>query len=148
MLNGVKSHLLGKKSIEEWEIGVAKNVVNEFMERCEETRFEFDDLYQECLLRWYEKRNKCQKNRGAKRQTFMCSILRKKLKNILRDNKKTNKRKIIFNTIPLEQLIVSKYSKDEDESNKTYGSILEDITNEENEILLKNDLEKVIQRYA
>jgi len=78
----------------------------------------------------------------------MCSILRKKLKNILRDNKKTNKRKIIFNTIPLEQLIVSKYSKDEDESNKTYGSILEDITNEENEILLKNDLEKVIQRYA
>jgi len=137
-----------KKLIEKWEIGVAKNVVNGFMERCKETRFEFDDLYQDCLLHWCKEENKYQEKRGANKKTFMRNILGKKLKDILQAQK-TDKRKIIFNMVSLEQPIISKYSNNESESNKTYESILKDTTSdEENKIFLRSDVNKTVDKLS
>ncbi|MEW6558199.1 MAG: sigma factor [Elusimicrobiota bacterium] len=138
-----------KKSIGNWEIAITKNVVNEFLKQFRDGRFEFDDLYQECLLHWDKKRNKYQKERGTNEQTFMRNILWKKLKNLYRDQNR-NKRKVIFETVSLEQLMVSKYSNDESESIKTLSDILEDMTlqDEENKIFLRNDINKTIDKLS
>lgn len=137
-----------KKIIENWEIAIAKNVVHEFLEQDENSHFEFDCLYQDCLLHWCKKRNKYQKERGASKRTFMGNILLKKLKDILRDQK-TDKRKILFNTVSLNQPIVSNYSNDESGSIRTLEDILSDTTqDEENKIFLKSDVNKTVNKLS
>lgn len=73
------------EGFENWEIAVAKNVVSSFLKSNKIREYTFDDLLQECLLRWYQKRGKYRSDRKATRQTFMGHILRRRLLEILRE---------------------------------------------------------------
>ena len=51
--------------------------------------------------------------------------------------------------VSLEQPIISKYSNNESESNKTYESILKDTTSdEENKIFLRSDVNKTVDKLS
>ncbi len=82
------------KDFEKWEIAVAKNVVSGFLKNNSIKGYKFDDLLQECLLHWYQKRGKYTPDREATKKTFMAYILKRRLQEILReqlaDKRKTN----------------------------------------------------------
>jgi RNA polymerase sigma factor (sigma-70 family) len=73
------------KDLEKWEIGVAKNVVNGFLKGNRIEGYNFDDLVQECLLYWYQKREKYRPDKKATKKTFMSHIVRRRLQEILRE---------------------------------------------------------------
>jgi RNA polymerase sigma factor (sigma-70 family) len=73
------------KDFEEWEIAVAKNVVNDFLKGNRIKGYDFGDLVHECLLHWYQKRGKYKPNKGATKKTFMGCVLRRRLQEILRE---------------------------------------------------------------
>jgi len=81
------------EGFENWEIAVAKNVVSSFLKSNKIREYTLDDLLQECLLHWYQKRGKYRSDRKATRQTFMGHILRRRLQEILREHL-ADKRKV------------------------------------------------------
>jgi len=88
------------EDFEKWEIAVAKNVVNKFLGTNKIKGYDFDDLLQECLLHWYQKRGKYRECKGTTKKTFMGKILKRRLQEVLRDQS-TDKRKINLLTEPL-----------------------------------------------
>ncbi|HOX23687.1 MAG TPA: sigma-70 family RNA polymerase sigma factor [Elusimicrobiales bacterium] len=73
------------KTFENWEVAVAKNVVDGFLRQWECLRPEdFDDLTQEALLHWLQKRNKYRADKKCKPTTFMARVVKNKLRDILK----------------------------------------------------------------
>jgi len=76
----------------DWEIGIAKNVINQGSRRISWFREEdFDDYLQELLLHWWKVRDRYRPNEGAKRETYMGMVLRRKMYDLL-EGQRTKKR--------------------------------------------------------
>lgn len=88
-----------------WEIGIAKNLINEFKNKwkCLE-REDFDDLLQECLTHWFFVKDKYDSKREASKSGFMSRVIRNKLTDIV-ELKQTNKRKLDYLSISLNQAL-------------------------------------------
>jgi RNA polymerase sigma factor (sigma-70 family) len=65
----------------DWEIAIAKKLIlgYERTYRCLKRVHEFEDLLQECLSHWWEKRGSYREGRGASRKTFMAKVIKNKL---------------------------------------------------------------------
>lgn len=88
---------------ENWEIAIAKWVINEYREKHKYLRREsFDDLLQECLFSWLSLRERYDPSREASKKTFMAGVIRKELKKIA-EKLSADKRKTIYETIPLDK---------------------------------------------
>jgi len=88
---------------ENWEIAIAKWVINEYREKHKYLRQEsFDDLVQECLLSWLSLREKYDPSREASKKTFMAGVIKKELKRIA-EKLSADKRKTIYETVPLDK---------------------------------------------
>jgi len=97
---------------ENWEIGVANNVIKEFKGKWKCLRIEDDeDLLQECLIQWLFVKGTYNPEREASINTFMSRIIRNRLQNILKEFSR-DKRKVLQNSTSLDAPI----SKDEDAS--------------------------------
>jgi RNA polymerase sigma factor (sigma-70 family) len=68
-----------------WEIETAKAVVrSHVVAHGRFTDFDEEDLVQECLLHWWQQRDRYEEGRGASRRTFMNRVLTNKLRDIHR----------------------------------------------------------------
>jgi len=88
---------------ENWEVGVAKNVIEEMRKnwRCLDLQ-DFDDLLQESLAHWYAVRDGYSSEAGASRQTFMSRVVRHKLGHIIQKLKR-DMRRVALETVSLDQ---------------------------------------------
>jgi len=88
---------------ENWEIGVAKNVIREFKSKWKCLRIEdYEDLLQECLTQWLFNREKYDSSKGASQSTYMSRIVRNKLMDLI-DEQTSDKRKIAHESISIDQ---------------------------------------------
>lgn len=78
----------------DWEIAIAKKLILEYGRtyRCLKRVHEFEDLLQECLSHWLEKRGSYREGRGASRKTFMAEVVKNKLLELKR-KEETNLRR-------------------------------------------------------
>jgi RNA polymerase sigma factor (sigma-70 family) len=86
---------------EDWEIAIAKKLVNHFIEKhtigkhaCFQ-KYEFNDLLQECLTHWWFIRERYDPGRHASKKTFMGLVIRNKLKDLVQE-RQANKRKVAY----------------------------------------------------
>ena len=87
---------------ESWEIAVAKKVINDYRRKQKYLGYEdFDDLLQECLIRWLEVRDKYDPGRGSKK-TFMAEVVGHVLGHVARDARR-DKRRAIYESVSLDQ---------------------------------------------
>ncbi|MBU4376899.1 MAG: sigma-70 family RNA polymerase sigma factor [Candidatus Omnitrophica bacterium] len=88
---------------EDWEIGVAKNVIAKLRKekRCLELE-DFDDLLQECLIHWYFVKEKYDPSSKASAKTFMARVVKNKLSNIAKEYRR-DKRKVFQKSISIDQ---------------------------------------------
>jgi RNA polymerase sigma factor (sigma-70 family) len=97
---------------ENWEIGVAKNVIREFKSNWKCLRIEDDeDLLQECLIQWLFAKDKYDSTKEASINTFMAKVVRNRLQNIVKEYN-CDKRKYLHDSISLD----SPLNEDEDSS--------------------------------
>jgi|SRR3989304_2456223 len=140
-----------KGLFQNWEIGVATNVINR-VRRDKEGLLseEFDDLLQECLTHWYFSKNDYNASSGANIRTFMAKVVEHKLRHI--DERLTSdKRRISMESVSLDEPILDeedsptfldRHSRDETASNQQAGlelkidisRILHKLTPEQTEI--------------
>jgi len=86
-----------------WEIGVAKKLVNESRSKWTCLQYEdFDDLLQECLMHWYFVRDKYDPGKGVPSNAFMAKVVRNKLGHII-EKLTTDKRVVNSKTISLSK---------------------------------------------
>lgn len=87
---------------EGWEIAVAKKLIHDYREswKCLK-RDDFDDLLQECLMRWLEVRDTYEQDRKASEKTFMARIVRNLLINIV-EKATAEKRKAFYDSESLD----------------------------------------------
>lgn len=130
---------------EDWEIGVAKNIINKFRKekRCLEME-DFDDLVQECLVHWYFVKDKYDPSSEASAKTFMARIVKNRLLNIAKEYRR-DKRKVLRNTVSIDQplsedtdLTLSDTLSSENALNPDFRSQLE----------LRIELEKTMQKLS
>ncbi len=70
-----------KGLFEDWEIGLAKNVIEKFRKQWKCLRLEeFDDLLQEYLTYWHFSKDDYDPLAGANKRTFMSRVLEHKIK--------------------------------------------------------------------
>ncbi len=87
---------------EDWEIGLAKNVIKRFVKQWKCLDIEgFDDLLQECLTHWHFSKESYDPSTGANIRTFMSRVLEHKLQHII-EKLTTHKRKISSNCVSLD----------------------------------------------
>jgi len=97
---------------ENWEVGVAKNVIKEFKSKWKSLRNEDDeDLLQECLAQWFYAKDKHDPNGEASLSTYMARIVKNRLQNIVKEYER-DKRKVFHNSTSLDAPL----SRDEDSS--------------------------------
>jgi RNA polymerase sigma factor (sigma-70 family) len=137
-----------KGLFQDWEIAVAKNLVNDFRRRqtCLQ-REGFEDLLQECLIHWLFVRGNYDSTREVSPQTFMGRIVRNKLTDIIRE-KQADKRKVAHLTISLDIPL-------EDDSNSPTlieklndNATIESCSDPRSQADLRIDLEKVLQKLS
>lgn len=88
-----------------WEIAIVKSLIQEYKRKWKYLRHEdIEDLLQDCFIHWYRARDKYDPAKNISRKTFMRQVIRNKLKDIV-ENLYADKRKILYKTIPLEDLI-------------------------------------------
>jgi len=88
---------------ENWEIGVATNVIREFKAQWKWLqRIDEEDLLQECLTHWLFSRDRFDPQAGAKRNTFMARVVANKLKDIIREQS-SDKRKVAHQSSSIDQ---------------------------------------------
>ncbi len=99
----VSNRLICQYPFEDWEIALAKGVVSDFcgVGKCFHEG-DFEDLLQECLIHWWEVRNKYNPHRKASPKTYMRKVLRSKLIDLVRE-RKASKRKPSYNTCSLDK---------------------------------------------
>lgn len=131
---------------QDWEIAVAKKLVNEFQGKwtCLE-REDFDDLLQECLTHWFFAKDDYDPAREASQKTFMGRIIRNKLTDLVRQ-RESDKRKVAHLTVSLDKPL------GENEDSPTLidkienGTVTDASPNPFLEIQLKIDLSKALQK--
>ena len=128
---------------EDWEIAVAKNLVNEFrqMRPCLQ-REDSEDLVQECLTHWFFVRTGYDPGREASKQTYMGRVLRNKLTDIVREQE-ADIRKISHLTFSLNEPL-----GDHDDSDALEDSIADKQPAPYLQIELKIDLNKVLEKLS
>lgn len=95
---------------EDWEIGVAKNVIERFRRQWKCLELEgFEDLLQECLSYWHFSKDDYDPSAGANERTFMSRVIEHKLQKIVRDLNR-DRRSIFNRSVSLDSPI----SNDED----------------------------------
>lgn len=130
---------------QDWEIAVAKKLVNEFQGKrtCLE-REGSDDLLQECLTHWYFAKDEYDPAREASQKTFMGRIIRNKLTDLVRE-RESDKRKVAHLTVSLDAPL-----GENEDSPTLIGKIDEAATNASPdpflEIQLKIDVLKALQK--
>ena len=118
---------------EDWEIAVARNVINSFLGQLEKEGVE--DLLQECLTHWFFHRNQYTGKNEASQKTFMAKVVKNKLIQIIRKNN-ANKRKSV--TVSLNEPV-----GDENDS-PTLMDVIPDEQDQKSD--LKVDLIKALQK--
>jgi len=128
---------------EDWEIAIAKNLVNEFQKTrpCLQ-REGFEDLLQECLTHWFFVRTGYESGREASQQTYMGRVLRNKLTDIVREQE-ADKRKISHLAVSLDGPL-----GDHDDSDALEDSIADKQPAPYLQIELKIDLNKVLEKLS
>lgn len=131
---------------QDWEIAVAKKLINEFQEKwsCLE-REDFDDLLQECLTHWYFAKDDYDPGREASQKTFMGRIIRNKLTDLVRE-READKRKIAHLSISLDKPLGDNEDSPALIDKIDEGSINDASHNHFLEIQLKIDLSKALQK--
>jgi len=131
---------------QDWEIAVAKKLINKFLERRKFLeREDFDDLLQDCLTHWYFAKDDYDPRQGASQKTFMGQVIRNKLKDLVRE-READKRKIAHLSRSLDKPL------GDDKDSPTLidkideGSVNGTSHNHFLEILLKIDLSKALQK--
>jgi len=90
---------------QDWEMAVARKLVNEFQERWTCLgREDFDDLLQECLTHWFFAKDRYNASQGTSEKTFMGKVIRNKLTDLVRE-RETDKRKIAHLSVSLDEPI-------------------------------------------
>jgi len=129
---------------QDWEIGVAKNVIERFRKQWKCLELEgFEDLLQECLSYWHFSKDDYNPSAGANERTFMSRVIEHKLQKIVRDL--TRDRRNIFNkSVSLDSPISN------DEDSPTYlDQLSEDEDHASNlhiTALLKIDIHRTIEK--
>ena len=130
----------------DWEIAIAKKLVDDFQRKWECLKQEeFDDLLQECLTHWLFVKDSYDEGREASPKTYTGEVIRNKLTDFVRE-KEADKRKISQFTVSLDQPI----GNDED-APLLIEKIDEETTSDETtnpfmELQLKIDLSKALQK--
>lgn len=106
---------------EDWEIGIAKKIIHEFRKQwaCLD-REEFDDLLQECLIRWHFSKDDYSAKAGANRRTFMARVIKGKLLDLV-DALTSDKRKISSTSESLDECV-----SDEEDSPTYLDQLVDD----------------------
>ena len=135
---------------EDREIALAKGVVRDF---CGAEKYfdggEFNDLLQECIIHWWRVEDRYNSSQGASRRTFMRTVLRSKLIDLVRE-RKASKRKPSYNTCSLDKPLKddedsSTYVDELDESCSPFPSLFQ-CSDIDLKIDLANTLEKLTTR--
>jgi DNA-directed RNA polymerase specialized sigma24 family protein len=106
-----------KGLFEDWEVGVATNVIARFRKQWECLRREgFEDLLQQCLMQWHHAKGKYDLLRGP-RQKFMAVVIKRELQHII-EKLTSNKRKVFAEAVSLDRCI------SEGEDSPTYADQL------------------------
>lgn len=101
---------------QDWEIALAKGMVSQFQTDHPWLKtFEFDDLLQECLSHWQWQRSRFRPERGASIKTYMRTVLKNKLRNLVR-RELSDRRRIQDVTISLDKPL--------DEADTSLGDIM------------------------
>jgi RNA polymerase sigma factor (sigma-70 family) len=129
---------------QDWEIGVAKNVIERFRKQWKCLELEgFEDLLQECLSYWHFSKDDYNPSAGANERTFMSRVIEHKLQKIVRDL--TRDRRNIFNkSVSLDSPISN------DEDSPTYLDQLAEEEGHSTDVhvtaLLKIDIHRTIEK--
>lgn len=90
---------------EDWEIGVAKNVIERFRKQWKCLELEgFEDLLQECLSYWHFSKDDFNPAAGANIRTFMSRVVAHKLQHLI-EKQTAGKRKAGINNVSLDEPI-------------------------------------------
>lgn len=90
---------------EDWEIGVAKNVIERFRKQWKCLELEgFEDLLQECLSHWHFSKDDYNPAAGANIRTFMSRVVAHKLQRLI-EKQTAGKRKAGINNVSLDEPI-------------------------------------------
>lgn len=90
---------------EDWEIKNARLCVLEYKARFKTlNREDLDDLLQECLIHWLDKKRKYDPAKQAAIKTFMNEVINNKLMDILR-SQMSLKKKLSYMTIPIDEIL-------------------------------------------
>ncbi len=85
MVNPPQDRPDAPSGFEPWELDLIRRLVEDFItERRLPNDVEFDDLYQECLTRWWSQRERYDEARGASRGTFLRRVVQGKLRDLAR----------------------------------------------------------------
>ena len=88
-----------------WEIAIVKKLVKEFQDEWPSLKMEEpNDLYQECFIHWFFKRDQYDRTAGASRQTFMAKVVRRRLIDLVRE-RESDKRKASYIADSLDEPI-------------------------------------------
>lgn len=130
-----------KGLFEDWEVGVAKKVIEMFRNdwKCLALQ-DFDDLLQECLIHWYFAKNKYDSSLKASKKTFMARIVRNKLRDLVRVLNR-QKRKVAQESISLNESI-----SDEEDAPTFLDALLEKKDTEG--ICLRGELKIIISKVS
>lgn len=126
---------------EDWEIGIAKNLIAEFRRNWASLKKEeFEDLLQECLSHWLSARSRYDSHREASIKTFMGRIVRNKLQDILRE-KQAEKRRIDRLAVSLDDRL-----GDDDDSDSRAGVVADESADPTAQVELRLDLAGAIEK--
>jgi len=129
---------------QDWEIGVAKNVIERFRRQWKCLELDgFDDLLQECLSHWYFSKDDYSPAAGANIRTFMSRVVEHKLQRLI-EKHTAGKRKAGINNVSLNEPI------SDEEGSPTY---LDQLSEDESHVsdihitaLLKIDISRTIEK--
>lgn len=129
---------------QDWEIGVAKNVIERFRKQWKCLELEgFDDLLQECLTHWHFSKDDYDPAAGANERTFMSRVVEHKIQHII-EKLTTDKRKVASESVSLDERI-----SDEEDSPTFLDQLSEDEKHASNlhvSAELKIDISQTIQK--
>ena len=133
------------KFFQDWEIAVAKTLVNKFQRkwRCLE-REGFDDLLQECLAHWYFAKAGYDPGRQGTQKAFMARIIRNKLTDLVRA-RTSDRRKVAYLTLSIDMPVGA------DDDSRTLMDEIEDSASSQAPFNLltthlKIDISRVLQK--
>jgi len=87
-----------------WEISLCKSLVLQFQHRYAWLKVDFDDLFQRCLIHWFQVRTTYTSEKAASPRTYMNQVIRNKLNNILQEEM-ADRRRLTHMAQSLEEML-------------------------------------------